>query len=76
MPATREDAVRLVRDSLATSDVEGNPATFDPPEWAIRAVQRAYERGDRDGYQRCANLPAVGGPSYASTSRPTAGGSE
>jgi len=46
MLATREDAVRIIRDSLATADVEGNPATFDPPEWAIRAVQRAYHRGE------------------------------
>jgi len=49
MPATREDAVRIIRDSLATADVEGNPATFDPPEWALRAVQRAYESGRREG---------------------------
>jgi hypothetical protein len=47
-----------------------NPASYDPPEWVIDALRAAYERGDRDGYQRCANVPSVGGPSYASTSRP------
>lgn len=41
---TREDLVRLVRDCVTTSDVD-NPITFDPPEWALRAVQRAYTDG-------------------------------
>ena len=30
-----------------------NPAAFDPPEWVLEAMKRAYERGDRDGYSRC-----------------------
>jgi hypothetical protein len=45
MALTYEDKLRIVRDSIATSDIDGNPATFEPPAWAIRAVERAYERG-------------------------------
>lgn len=26
-----------------------NPASYDPPEWVLEAMQRAYERGRRDG---------------------------
>lgn len=48
---TREEQVRIVRDSLQTSDVDGNPATFDPPEWALRAVERAYNFGHQRGEQ-------------------------
>src|ERR1044071_7394022 len=44
MAITREDLVRIVRDTIGTSECD-NPITFDPPEWAIRAMQRAYERG-------------------------------
>lgn len=45
---TLEERVRIVRDSVSTSDVD-NPITFDPPEWALRAVDLAYRRGVRDG---------------------------
>lgn len=48
MTPPREDLVRIVRDTISTSECD-NPITFDPPEWAIRAMQRAYERGVRDG---------------------------
>jgi hypothetical protein len=44
-----EAALRIVRDSISTADIEGNPATFDPPAWAIRAVERAYKIGERRG---------------------------
>lgn len=45
----REEQLRIVRDSVRTEDVECNPATFDPPEWALRAVQRAYTVGHHAG---------------------------
>jgi hypothetical protein len=46
-----EAALRIVRDSIGTVDIEGNPATFDPPPWAVRAVERAYKLGHGDGAQ-------------------------
>lgn len=49
MAITYEDALRIVRDSIATADITGNPATFDPPAWAVRAVERAYKLGHADG---------------------------
>ena len=45
----REEQLRVIRDSLHTSDVTCNPAVFDPPEWALRAVQRAYKLGYDEG---------------------------
>lgn len=51
MAATREDLVRIVRDTIATSECD-NPITFDPPEWVIRALARAYERGAADERER------------------------
>jgi hypothetical protein len=56
---TREDFVRIVRDVVSTSDVD-NPITFDPPEWVLRAVQRAYERGERRGARDHALYPEGG----------------
>lgn len=44
---TREDLVRIVRDTISTSECD-NPITFDPPEWVLRAVRRAYELGASD----------------------------
>lgn len=53
MALTYEDALRIVRDSIATADatadITGNPATFDPPAWAMRAVERAYKLGHDEG---------------------------
>lgn len=50
---TREDSIKLVRAVVEkTTDVHdyhGIPAKFDPHEWVIEAVQRAYTRGVRDG---------------------------
>jgi selenocysteine lyase/cysteine desulfurase len=56
MSATREDLVTLAREATAgvhrPSYCE-NPASFDPHEWVLEAMQRAYERayerGVRDG---------------------------
>lgn len=55
---TREELVRIIRDSVSTSDIEGNPATFDPPEWALRAVKRAYERGQAQARVVCPECDA------------------
>lgn len=49
MALTYEDALRIVRDSISTADITGNPATFDPPPWAVRAVERAYKLGHDEG---------------------------
>lgn len=48
MPPTREDFVRIARDAIGTSECD-NPLTFDPPEWALRAIERAYQRGRAAG---------------------------
>lgn len=49
---TREDLVRIVRETVErTTDVHeyhGVPAKFDPHEWVLEAMQRAYERGRSD----------------------------
>lgn len=52
--ATREDLVRIARETVAgpyrpdTSE-SFNPLRFDPPEWVLEAMRAAYERGVRDG---------------------------
>jgi hypothetical protein len=52
MPATREDLVRIARDVVATThdkhDYFGNPVAFDPHEWVLEAMDRAYRRGRHD----------------------------
>lgn len=58
MAISPEDLVRIVQDTISTSECD-NPITFEPPDWVIRAIRRAYERGDRDGYRRCAHQPAL-----------------
>lgn len=59
MGISYEDALRLVRDSIATADITGNPATFEPP--VLRAVERAYARGVADGNRAGAGLYPEGG---------------
>lgn len=51
MAATREDLVRIVRDVVTGANRPNyceNPAAFDPHEWVLEAMQRAYERGLAD----------------------------
>lgn len=60
MPVTREDLVRFARQAVAGPNRPtycDNPATFDPHEWVLEALQLAYARGDRDGYNRRAASP-------------------
>jgi len=56
MPATREDLIKLARETVErTTDVHeyhGIPAKFDPHEWVLEAMQRAYDRGIRDERDR------------------------
>lgn len=61
MTATREDLVRIARDALVAHphDHDADPVRYEPPDWLLDALKRAYERGDRDGYQRCAAQPAL-----------------
>lgn len=48
MAITPEDLVRLVQDTISTSECD-NPITFEPPDWVLRAMRAAYVRGVRDG---------------------------
>lgn len=51
MAATREDLVKLAREAAEgfhrPSYCE-NPASFDPHEWVLEAMQAAYKRGASD----------------------------
>jgi hypothetical protein len=52
MPATREDLVKIAREVVTGPNRPSyceNPAAFDPHEWVLEAMQRAYLRGRRDG---------------------------
>lgn len=55
---TREDLVRIVRDTISTSECD-NPSTFDPEEWMLRAMQRAYERGRTDAARMADRIAGV-----------------
>ena len=50
---TREDLIKMARATVErTTDVHeyhGIPASFDPHEWVLEAMQSAYNRGVRDG---------------------------
>lgn len=48
MTVSPEDLVRIVQDTINTSECD-NPITFEPPDWVIRAMRRAYDRGLKDG---------------------------
>lgn len=48
MTATREDLVRIARDVVTGTNRPTYcecPATFDPHEWVLEAMQRAYAAG-------------------------------
>jgi len=54
MPATREDLVKLAREAaggLHRPTYCANPAAFDPHEWVLDAMERAYKRGVSDGWR-------------------------
>jgi hypothetical protein len=57
---TREDLVKLAREAVAgvhrPSYCE-NPASFDPHEWVLEAMERAYRRGRADGQPAGASHP-------------------
>lgn len=57
MAVTPEDLVRIVQDTISTSECD-NPITFEPPDWAIRAMRRAYERGLVEGHRAGVNAGA------------------
>lgn len=59
MALNHEDLVRIVQDTISTSECD-NPITFEPPDWVIRALRRAYNRGVSDG-NRSAGLYPEGG---------------
>ncbi len=51
MPATREELVTIAREVVTGTNRPSycaNPAAFDPHEWVLEAMQRAYWRGRRD----------------------------
>lgn len=48
MPATREDLVKIAREVVGgvhRPTYCENPAAFDPHEWVLEAMQRAYFMG-------------------------------
>jgi hypothetical protein len=48
---TREQLVKIAREAaggISRPSYCANPAAFDPHEWVIEAMQRAYEAGGRD----------------------------
>jgi hypothetical protein len=56
---TREDLVRIVRDVVTgvhRPDYCKYPTTFDPHEWVLEAMQRAYSAGRADGQRGIAAL--------------------
>lgn len=49
---TREQLVKIAREvveGINRPSYCDNPASFDPHEWVLEAMQRAYERGRADG---------------------------
>ncbi len=61
---TREDLVKLAREAVAGAYRPSyckNPAAFDPHEWVLEAMQRAYQRGHHDGQDAGAVLYPEGG---------------
>lgn len=52
MAIMREQFVKIARESLERADPtshDANPATYDPPEFVLEAMQRAYSKGFEDG---------------------------
>lgn len=60
----REDLIRLAREAVGgvhRPSYCDNPASFDPHEWVLEAMQRAYNRGRDDGNRAGAGLYPEGG---------------
>jgi hypothetical protein len=47
---TRDRAVQVCRDSLTAhrGTHDANATTYDPPDWVVDAMRRAYESGRAD----------------------------
>jgi hypothetical protein len=55
VPATREDLVKIAREVVTGPNRPiycENPAAFDPHEWVLEAMHRAYLRGQCDGAEQ------------------------
>lgn len=55
MAVTREELVKITRYVVVGVHRPpecDNPAAFDPPEWVLEAMQRAYRRGQCDGAEQ------------------------
>lgn len=66
----REDLIKLARTAVAGSHrtlddgstetrlpAHRDPASFEPPEWVLEAMQRAYEEGLADGSKSEREMP-------------------
>jgi hypothetical protein len=56
--------VKIAREAVAgvhRPDYCRNPATFDPHEWVLEALDRAYKRGLSDGWRESSPLYPEGG---------------
>ncbi len=56
---TREQLVKIAREAVGGINRPSycqNPAAFDPHEWVLEAMQRAYDRGRADGQRGAAAL--------------------
>lgn len=57
---TREDLVKMARATVErTTDVHeyhGIPASFDPHDWVLEAMEAAYRRGRSDGNREASGL--------------------
>lgn len=59
-----EEVVRLARQAVAgihRPSYCDNPASFDPHEWVLEAMQLAYRRGIADGNRAGTGLYPEGG---------------
>lgn len=64
MAIQREDLVKLAREAAAGTHRPSyceNPASFDPHEWVLEAMERAYRRGLADGNRASSDLYPEGG---------------
>lgn len=64
MALQREDLVKLAREAVGGPHRPSyceNPASFDPHEWVLEAMERAYRRGRIDGNHEAAGLYPEGG---------------
>lgn len=60
----REDLIKLAREAARGPHRPSyctNSATFEPHEWVLEAMQRAYNRGRDDGNRAGSGLYPEGG---------------